>query len=231
VKLCPKVSQTSYVTSEPSEVPSIPPSPLAEVSPSLLEASKVYTHSHMESQNQLERNNVRNSKHVEKRARTRPYTIETSISTGPVGRGGTKATRQNKGKKKQASLQPEEEEVQEQQTWAISNKPAQMYKMTFELEELVTKLCWGSVDNLISASTLEWIRSMDGLIHGSRWISDDDAFVSNSLKALAARCNRSQQVKKGIDFVEIFNMLNLTAKTNGYVSILLLLLLSLTVTK
>jgi hypothetical protein len=94
--------------------------------------------------------------------------------------------------------------------------------MTPKLELLVIKLCQGTIGNLESALTQEWIQSMKALVDGLGWEDENEAFATNSLEALATRCKRSLQIRTGVEFITMFNMLNLAAKTNRCVFILLL---------
>jgi hypothetical protein len=171
------------------------------------------------SQNQLERTQLRRSNRIERannngspygEGRSANRNVTLNKTSDECSRGGQKAKKAKKGKKGGKGMQARAHVGE----WDIANTPIDI--ADGEAAEMVSNISQGQLSNLSDASTHAWIKSMKALVGGAAWEDKNGAFVMDSLKSLILRCQRSEEMVAGLDFVSMVNMIQLVAKTNRY---------------
>ena len=167
----------------------------------------------------LARHNERRSERIKNRTLLGPYVRngadgDSGGGDGGGERGGHAALLHKckcggtKAKKKRTT--------RTQNDWEVAPSPVTTANAV--ASETVTHLCQGSLSNLTSESSQEWIQSLKALVEGRGWADENGAFIVNSVESLVARCKRSLEVAVGVEFVALINMVHLAAKTIRYVA-------------
>lgn len=72
----------------------------------------------------------------------------------------------------------------------------------------------GSASDVSHPACHRWVAELKELVQGQMWTSGASAFSDNSLEAIVERCQRSENVKKVVDFTNIVNVVQLAAKVS-----------------
>lgn len=62
---------------------------------------------------------------------------------------------------------------------------------------------------------------MRALVAGGAWEGENGAFVTDSLQSVVRRCQRSLEMATGLEFITMINMLQLAAKADWWVLLML----------
>lgn len=72
--------------------------------------------------------------------------------------------------------------------------------------------------SLASQEGLTIINTLSSLLTGKLWLQEMDAFRVDSLGAIAERCQRTDQMEVGLNFISMINVIQFVAKIERHVS-------------
>jgi hypothetical protein len=66
--------------------------------------------------------------------------------------------------------------------------------------------------SLSSQDGLSFVDTLSSLLTGNLWLQEMTAFRVDSLDAIAARCQRTEEMELGLNFISMINMMQFVAK-------------------
>lgn len=66
--------------------------------------------------------------------------------------------------------------------------------------------------SLASQEGLSIVHTLSTLLTGKLWLQEMNAFRVDSLDAIAARCQRTEEMELGLNFISMINMVQFVAK-------------------
>ena len=96
--------------------------------------------------------------------------------------------------------------------WLSSNTIANAHGIPPQVGEALSNIITSAELSLASKEGKTIVDTLSSLLSGKPWLREMDAFRIDSLDAIAARCQRTEEMELGLNFISMINMIQFVAK-------------------